>query len=143
MDNPIPTVGVLIFKDDKVLLVRHKKEAEHISDTFGLPAGRVQEGETEKGAARRELEEEAGLEVLEKDLIELPTVYIGPVERKNGVYIFSYKIFLSSSYSGALRESEESKPEWVAVSELDKYNLLPNVGKIIEEGLLVQNKAAK
>jgi len=143
MNNPIPTVGVLIFNGDKVLLVCHKKEAEHISDTFGLPAGRVQEGETEKGAARRELGEEAGLTFLEKDLIELPTVYTGPIERKNGVQVFSYKIFLGSFYSGILRESEESKPEWVALSDLNKYNLLPNIEKIVEEGLAIQKKTVK
>jgi phosphoglycolate phosphatase len=59
-DRPVVTVGALVQDDQRrVLLVRtHKWQ-----DRLGLPGGKIERGETQEQALRRELREEVGLEV--------------------------------------------------------------------------------
>lgn len=141
----ISTVGVLIFKDGKVLLVRHGEKAEHLSGVYGLPAGRVGDNENEIDTAIRELYEETGLRVSSKNLQELPNIYTARIQRKNEIKTFSLKVFLARFYSGNLKtikKTDETIPEWVKISDLDKYSLLPNVQRVIKDGLeIIDNPA--
>jgi ADP-ribose pyrophosphatase YjhB (NUDIX family) len=59
-ENPVPTVGVIVFDNDNVLLVRSGKASAHVTGSYGLPAGRIEPGEDEVSAARRELQEKTG-----------------------------------------------------------------------------------
>ncbi|MBI2594694.1 MAG: NUDIX hydrolase, partial [Candidatus Colwellbacteria bacterium] len=70
MEDIVPTVAALVLRDDKVLLVRHKEGAAHLTDTYGLPSGRIGDGESEKEAALRELKEETGLQATLQDISE-------------------------------------------------------------------------
>ena len=57
---PIPTVGALIFNPDgEVLMVRTRKW----SNLWGIPGGKIKNGETAVDALRRELKEETDLSV--------------------------------------------------------------------------------
>ena len=137
MEDIVPTVAALVFKDNEVLLVRHKEAAGHLTDTYGLPSGRTQEKEDDKHAAVRELKEETGL-IIEKDhLVEFPeNLYYASIERKGGEVVnFSWKVFLAKQFSGELEESEETKPEWVNIDDIGSLKLLPNVYQAVQDGL--------
>ncbi len=74
-------VGVLIFKDNKVLLGKRKNA--HGSDQYGGPGGHVEFGETAQQAILREIDEECGLKIKNLQmlcvsdlLIYLPKHYI-------------------------------------------------------------------
>jgi len=129
----IQSVGVLLSQDGKVLLVRHGEDAGHVTGTYGLPAGRLEKEENERAAAMRELKEETGLEVLPEDLIEYPSdVWKAEIKRKDGsVNTYQIKVFVCKRFTGTLKGSSETTPEWVEITKLDKYNLLPNVKEII------------
>lgn len=133
----IPTVAVLIIKGDKVLLVRHTEKAGHLTGTYGLPSGRINDNESEKEAAVRELLEETGLRTKEDNLIEFPkNFYIADLERKGGKTLkFAWRVFLCRDYKGEIKESEESIPQWVEIEKLDQYDLLPNIKNVILAGL--------
>ena len=90
----IITVGVLIIKDNQILLVKHKAKASHLNNVYGLPAGRVKDGESFEEAAKRELEEETSL--VANELKEYPNnEYIADIKRKDGTTkTFSITIFL-------------------------------------------------
>lgn len=138
MASIVPTVGVIVFNDKKqVLLVRHTKAAGNLTGMYGLPAGRLEEGESEKTAALRELLEESGLLAKEEDLIEFPNdIPIANIKRKDGtVAKFSITPFIAKNYLGDLKKSEEGEPEWVDVLELSEYMLLPNVETIINNAV--------
>ena len=135
MTDIIRTAGVLIYRDQEVVLVRHGTAAGHLTGVYGLPSGSLEEGETELEAAVRELEEETGLTTSQKDLVELPETYTAEIQRKDGVKKFSLKVFLCKRFSGELKETEETTPEWVKISDLKKYKLLPNVEEIVKGGL--------
>ena len=75
---PIVTVGALIFDpEDRLLLVKTHKWG----DRFGIPGGKIEEGEPMAAAVVREIKEETGLDVtdihfaLAQDCIHSPEFY--------------------------------------------------------------------
>lgn len=129
----IKSVGILIYKDDKVLLVKHGASAKHKTGVYGLPAGKVKENETDADAAVRELEEETGLQAEKDDMIQLPKIYSASIEMKDGIKTFSFNVFHCRVYHGKLRATSETEPLWMAVEDAERLELLPNVKDIIEE----------
>lgn len=134
----IPTVGVAVIQGEKVLLIRHGDGAAHLNNTYGLPAGHIDEGETEKQAAKRELFEEAGLIAEEDDLVEIPKAWSAVIQRKDGVKEFSWKVFVARVYQGEIVESVEGVPEWIEIASIGELNLLPNVADAIGEGMKIR-----
>lgn len=132
----IQTVGVLIFQDEKVLLVRHGEAASHLTGWYGVPAGRPEENESLLRAAVRELHEETGLVTHASTLIQLrlkvPDV---DIPRKDGTTKrFTIRLFYCQSYTGQLQSSAETIPEWVAIAKIDSLQLIGYTKRIIEEG---------
>lgn len=133
----IPTACVIIFQNDTVLLVKHREQAEHLTNWYSLPGGHIDKGETAEAAARRELEEETGLLVPQNDLESLSIdVPLADIPRKDGtVKRFSLKVFYGKSYTGSLRQSEETIPEWIPIEKIDRIDLIGYTKKIIESTL--------
>jgi 8-oxo-dGTP diphosphatase len=135
MLNIIYSGHVVVFQDDKLLLVKHEEGASHLTGVYGLPGGRPDEGESILEAAARELEEEAGIKAAKSDLHGFPdNQYTADIMRKEGFRKMTMTVYICSKFSGDLKSSQESSPEWVQMSDLDNYNLLPNVKKAAEAG---------
>lgn len=131
----VQTVGVVILRDKEVLLVESGSKSSHISGTYGLPAGKVDLGETHKQAAVRELLEETGLVTQEDFLIPLKT-FEATITQKSGPVHFVWHTFLCTSYSGTLNVTEETIPKWVLIDELKNIkNLLPNIEAAVTLGV--------
>lgn len=130
------SVGIIVFNGGKVLLVKNLASSSHAKEIHGLPAGKVDPGETEVHAAMRELREETGLITTEADLHEFPNnYYIASIALKDGVSEWGFRVFLCKRYSGEIQSSRDTAPEWVTIQDLDNYTLLPNVKVAILEGL--------
>src|SRR5438876_235453 len=123
--NVIPTVGILLLKDKKILLVRHGTGASHETGVYGWPGGRIESGESLVQAAIRELQEETGLISTEKDLEKIKHNFESVlIKRKNGeTQYFSVELFYCKKFSGDLIASDETIPEWVTIEDLKKYRL--------------------
>lgn len=133
--NPIPTVGILIFKNDKVLLVKHGEAASHITGVYGVPAGRIEDDETPPQAVIRELTEETGLIARERDLEKL-LISVPPADipRKDGTTKrFSITLFYCKKYAGDLRATDETTPKWIAVKDLDTLTVTGYTNQFIKE----------
>ncbi|MFH1001378.1 MAG: NUDIX hydrolase [Bacteroidota bacterium] len=135
MENIIKTAGVLICLNNKVLLVRHGEKAGHLNDTYGIPAGRIELGEKSIDAAVRELFEETGLITSIEYLEKVPETYTAAIARKDGVKTFSQENFLCKHWDGELKANNETIPEWITITEIDKLKLLPNVKKMVSDAL--------
>ena len=77
-------------------------------EDFGLPAGKVEEGEEPYTGARRELWEETGLIALSLEFLDVRNFY--------GYEIYLYK---TDDYTGTLvKETEEGVVRWLNKEEL-------------------------
>ena len=130
------TVGIAVVQNGKILLVKHKQKARHINDVYGIPGGRINADETDIQAAIRELNEETALVTSEVDLVEYPNnIYYATIQMKYGPENFSFHVFRCLKFVGTLQSSEETEPEWVEISRLENYNLLPSIKEIAEAQL--------
>lgn len=127
------TSHILIFHNNQILLVRHGEKAGHMTGVYGIPGGRVDEGESLQETAVREFKEETGLIVEKEDLQEFPhNEYTADIQRKDGTTKrFTMHIFLASKWEGSLKNTGETTPEWINLDQLDGFNLLLNVKEAI------------
>ena len=132
MQDKVKSVGVVAVSDNKVLLVQHTDEAEHLTGSYGLPSGRVEPNEADIDAARREFSEETGLSCDAGDLSEFPDNYFeASIPRKDGSGMyFAWRVFKVKKFVGEIKESSETIPEWIEIDMLyaleDENKLLPN-----------------
>ncbi|KAF4563799.1 hypothetical protein EYR36_003041 [Pleurotus pulmonarius] len=78
----------------------------------GITGGKVEVGESSVQAARRELEEEAG--------ITAPLAQVGTLLfTKEGIdWTFHIDIFRAEEYEGEIVETEEMRPEWFPIDQI-------------------------
>lgn len=109
----------IIFKPPKVLLGMKKRGfGAGRWNGFG---GKVSEGEAVEDAARREVKEEAGIDVgnMEKvGLIEF--------EFQDNPEVQEVHIFKSNTFSGEPHETEEMKPQWFEIDEIPFDDMWPD-----------------
>ena len=91
----IPAVSVAAIRDDKVLLVKRGRSPSR--GYYAFPGGRVEAGETDENAARRELLEETGVTAGELHLLR--TVHI-PASITEGAPGYVLKVFAALSTEG-------------------------------------------
>ena len=115
-DQPRVAVGAIVFKNNKVLLVRRGKPPAE--DLWAIPGGRVEIGETLREAAEREIMEETGVAIRALE----PVYTFDVIDRDaDGRARFHYVIVdLAADYiSGKPRAGDDaSAARWVSSEEL-------------------------
>lgn len=129
-DRPIAGVGVIIYDDGKVLII--KRAFDPSRDRWSIPGGAVELGEKVRDAAEREVHEELGLEVEIKDVVEVLDNIIH--DGKKIKYHFVLIDFWAKLRGGTLRLNPEClDAQWVSKNELDLYDLTKGARKAIEK----------
>ena len=129
-----PTVSAAAFRGSEVLLVKHGEAASHLTGVYGIPGGRLESGESLLDAAMREFEEETGLIAERDSMKEISTVFNGDIQRKSGEILeTAWHVFAIRNFSGELRETDETSPEWVDIDTMSSLNLLPNTELAVRE----------
>lgn len=112
MQQQIHLSGCVVQKDGKYLLVQEIKPA--IYGLWNLPAGHVEDGETNEQAAIREMKEETGYIVeIDKPI----TTYYGPVDLSAG---HTFHVFAAHIVDGDLTTSNKQvlNAEWKSYNEI-------------------------
>ncbi|MCS6937274.1 MAG: NUDIX hydrolase [Candidatus Bipolaricaulota bacterium] len=131
--HPIVGVSVLVFKDNKILLVRRGHAPSQ--GRWSLPGGVVELGETLREAAQREIREECHIEIeIVKILDVLDRIFRDADGRVQYHYVL---VALVGRYrAGELRaDSDIEAAQWADVSQLARYNLMPEQQALIQRAL--------
>jgi len=129
--HPRVAVGAVIFKDEKILMVlRGKPPAEN---TWSIPGGCVELGETLQEAAKRETIEETGILILVRE----PVYTFDVIERdENGHARFHYVIVdLAADYvSGEPRPGDDAVDvSWISPEDMKNYNVSAATRKLLAQ----------
>ena len=128
-DQPLIGVGAVIFRGEEVLLVRRGQEPAR--DTWSLPGGLVELGETLMEAIRRELAEETGLTV---NLLGVAAVLERIFTDEAGGIPYHYVLvdFLGDYAGGELTPgSDITAAQFVAPGGLARFGLADLTAQVI------------
>ena len=134
-DRPFVGVGVIVFRDQEVLLVKRNKEPN--KGQWSIPGGSQMLGETVAEAAQRELLEETGVRVEPLLLVDVVDAIIPDVEGKIKYHytLVDYKGQWQSGESRAGDDAQEVR--WVRFNELSSYSLLEKTMNIIQKSAAI------
>jgi ADP-ribose pyrophosphatase len=132
-EHPRAAVGAVVFKDDKVLLVRRGRPPA--MGQWAIPGGNVKLGETLQQAAEREILEETGITIRARDPIY---TFDAIVRDEDGAIQFHYVIIdLAADYiDGNPRPGDDAdEVQWLDAQALDTLPVSPPTLKLLRETL--------
>jgi len=119
--NPKVAVGAVVFKDERVLLVRRGQPPS--KNLWAIPGGSVEIGETLQEAAQREILEETGIKIQAGE----PVFTFDVIERDGtGKIRFHYVIVdLAADYvTGDTQAGDDAaEARWVTAQEIDELKV--------------------
>lgn len=114
----IKVVAALIEKDNKVLIARRATGDENVFGKWEFPGGKVRDGESEKHAIEREINEEFELVIKAKKFV---TNYVCEYPTKT----IDLRLYSCDYISGEFNLHDHFEYKYVKRSDLLKYDLCP------------------
>ena len=128
-ERPIAGVGVVVFRNEEVLLVKRKKDP--YKGQWSIPGGKQRLGETVTQAVRRELMEETRVEVNELTLIDVIDIIV-PDEEGKILYHYIVADYRAHWLSGECSPGDDAwDVQWFNLNKLGSISLLDKTRKII------------
>ncbi len=132
-DKPIPGVGVVVRKDDQVLLIQRGKPPRQ--GEWGIPGGVLELGETWRAAAVREVREECGIEIALGKVVDVVDLVVHDGDERVQ-YHYAIVDFAAEYLGGDLRAaSDVLDARWVSLDELSNYALPSMTQRVIRQAL--------
>jgi ADP-ribose pyrophosphatase YjhB (NUDIX family) len=128
-DRPYVGVGVVVFKGDRVLLAQRGKKPR--MNSWSIPGGAQELGETVEDAAHREIREETSIEIELLGLVEV----VNSINRDDEECVqFHYTLidFVAEWKSGDIVAGDDATDaRWVSLEKIGDYNLRPLTHEVI------------
>ena len=128
-NRPLIGVGVVVFKDDRVLLIRRGKPPRE--GQWSLPGGRQRLGERIEEAACREVREEADIEIAVGALLDV----VDSITRDAGggvQYHYTLVDFVAEWQAGEVQAGHDAaEVAWADPADLAPYGLWDETERII------------
>jgi len=132
-DAPIVSVGVMVRRGDRVLLVQRGHAPSY--GRWSLPGGVVELGESIREAARREVREECGIEIEPGAVISV----FEPIWRDDaGRVQYHYVVIdlLADYQGGEVRVGSDSlDARWVGARDLDTLDVTKSAAELVRRVL--------
>lgn len=112
------------------ILVLHRQDCKPEGNVWGLPAGKIDEGEDMIAAMLREIKEETGIAIQVDKLMHLDTLYV-----KYPEYHFIYhmfKVVLEDRPEVVLSDNEHKGYKWLKPEEVIKLPLVRDLDECLK-----------
>jgi 8-oxo-dGTP diphosphatase len=116
------------FGDKILFLKRHSTRPQ--GDTWGVPGGKLEKGESPRSAVIREVQEEVGIEIDGAGLKEVGRLYIRLPEADYVFHLFRNRFESCPEMTLALEEHQEAR--WVTFSEALQLPLITGGKEALE-----------
>jgi ADP-ribose pyrophosphatase len=130
-DRPQVAVGAIVFKDERVLLVRRGQPPSQ--GLWAIPGGSVELGESLQEATEREIFEESGLTIKAKE----PVFTFDFVEQDDtGRIRYHYVIvdLMADYVAGEPRPGDDvTEARWVSSQEMKRLEVSPKTLELLRE----------
>tara|TARA_B100000579_G_scaffold400363_1_gene381957 strand:- start:1177 stop:1614 length:438 start_codon:yes stop_codon:yes gene_type:complete len=135
-DRPYVGVGVIVFREKEVLLIKRNKEPN--KGQWSIPGGKQNIGETTAQAAKRELLEETGVKVSRLLLVDVVDTII-PDDEGKIKYHYTLVDYMGLWQSGEPNPGDDAQEvRWVCLNELSLFSLMEKTIKIIQKALAMK-----
>lgn len=118
------------IEHDGEILILHRQDHKPEGNTWGLPAGKIDEGENEFDAVTREVLEETGLEIEPGDLEYLEKLYV--VYPTYQFIFHMFKLPLKERPRIKINDSEHKECQWVKPVDVLKLDLIPDFDECLK-----------
>ena len=125
------TVGGLLIKDNKALIVRRSAEEGYLTGFYELPGGKIDFGETPEQSLEREFFEETNIKVKTVKPFRIFT-YISHDNNRHTVEIVYLVKAISDTNVKLSQEHDDYK--WIALEEINRFNVSDEIKTNIVEG---------
>ena len=130
-ERPYVGVGVVVFRGEEVLLAKRGKKPRF--NSWSIPGGAQELGETIEDAAHREIMEETGLVIEILGLVEVVNS-INLDDEKRVQFHYTLIDFVAEWKGGNLVAGDDAADaRWVPINEIDAYKLRPLTYEVILE----------
>ena len=131
MMHKFKTAGTLIECKGKILIL-HRKPTRLISETWGLPAGKISENEKDIDAAVREIFEETGLNINAEKLEFIGD--FGGIYGDFDVKFLTFRLKINDFFDVKLNLEEHSEYKWITPEECYEIkNLIHGFHNLLEK----------
>ena len=153
-DRPIAGVGIVVLKDDTVLMIRRGKPPRE--GQWSIPGGKQKLGETWRATAAREVREETGVEIEVIGLVDVVDAIVregdtlAPGERADPAdadpakpIIYHYTLVdCAAVWTGgeARAGSDAAHAEWWPLARLGELELWSETVRIITEAAALRDE---
>ena len=140
ISRSVAVVGVpmFIYQGKKYVPLAKRSESMNLeAGKWGLPCGFLDWGESAQEAIVREISEELGFDIPLEDIPNQPNLVVTePNSKENDTVSLRYYIYKSVDELPLLEGSDEShNAHWVALQDLNRYELAFNNLDIIKQAL--------
>lgn len=122
----IPRILCFITHGDDILLLRGAPDKRLWANRYNGIGGHLEPGEDIYSAARREIQEEAGIAITELRLRGV--ISVAPEENEPGVLLF---VFTARALSRDVQPSAEGQPVWIPRDQVGTLDVVEDVPVVL------------
>ena len=129
----IPRTLIFVTRGESVLLIRGAPTKRLWANRYNGIGGHIERGETVLAAARRELDEEAGIQA---EALRLVGTLLVDADENTGICLF---ILRGAYAAGMPAASKEGHPEWVGLAQLEGLPQVEDLNVILPRVLAAKS----